>query len=163
MAGRSTLTVTLRVSGVRQTLKAFNELPADANAELRERSLRIAEVIADRASSAARAFSAQTALVAPTVRARRDRVPTVIAGGARRVGRHGSPASAVLFAGEFGQNARSGWFAAPRYAGSTGRQWQPHLGQHSYWFIRTAEESQGYIEREWYAGVDEVLRRWASG
>jgi hypothetical protein len=163
MAKGGVLVMTLRVAGVRQTLKAFDELPKDANQELRDRSLTIAAVVVERSAAAALAHSRQTALVAPTVRAQRDRVPTVIAGGSRRVGRRRRPASELLYAGEFGQNQRSGWYSARRYSESAGRQWQPHLGRHSYWFFRTAEANQDYIEREWYAGVDEVLGRWAAG
>lgn len=163
MAG-TTLTVTVRIDGLRETLDAFQHLPRDASNELRDRSVELAETIAEKARAAGKAEGRQAALVATTVRPARDRVPAVQAGGARRLGRHRAPAYGLLFGSEFGMNRRSGWYAAPQYEG-TGRysQYKPHRGQRGYWFFPTVEGEQDRINREWNQAADAVVRRFSEG
>lgn len=153
---KTALTMTLHVDGLRQVLAGFNTLGKDANKRLREGSLQLAGALATSAQSAARASSPQAALMASTVRAIRDRVPVVSAGGAKRVG--GVPAWAILFGAEFGMNRRSGWYAASRYAGSDGRQFRPHRGRVGYWFFPTVEREQATVWRQWVKVANDVAR-----
>lgn len=155
--GKTTLTVDVNIDGVRETLAAFRALPKDANNELRTASLRLAELLAVKAKIAAIADSPLAALMAPTIKAVRDRVPVIQAGGTRRVGRNKAPASALLFVGEFGMNARSGWYARDRYALSMGYQHRPHGGKTGYWFFPMVEANAAMISREWNAAADQVL------
>jgi hypothetical protein len=74
MATATALTINLRIDGLRQTLAAFRDLPKDASASLRQRTLKLAETFADHAKNAARADSPQATLIAPTIKARKDRV-----------------------------------------------------------------------------------------
>lgn len=159
MAG-SGLVVRLRISGVRETLALLNLLPKEANSELREASQRIARILEGRIRAAATTEGRQAAAVAKTVKARRDRLPTVVAGGARRVGRRRAPAWALLFGSEFGMNQRSGWYARPRYAEETARQYKPHRGRNSYWFFTTVDEEQAEMVRQWRRAADAVVDRW---
>ncbi|PRX48685.1 hypothetical protein B0I33_104503 [Prauserella shujinwangii] len=161
MAAKQGLTVNLYISGLRPTLAAFRELPKDANNELRDRSRELAETLAGRIRTAAQAEGGQAALLARTVKAQRDRVPVVSAGGTRKLGRHRAPAWALLFAAEFGMNKRSGWYARPRYRGSSGRQYPPHSGQDGYWFFPTAREFEPEMGRQWRQAADAIIRRFA--
>lgn len=158
MARKTGLVVSVRIDGVRDVLGAFRRLPKDANTELRKASLKIADAVADEARAAAVTEGRQAALLAPTVKAVRDRVPAVQAGGTKRVGRKKAPAYRLLFAAEFGMNRRSGWYSDPRFEGSTGRQFRPHQGQRGIWFFPSVEAQQSRISREWNEAADEIIR-----
>lgn len=157
------LTVSVSTSGVRQVLKAFAKMPKEASDQLRDRSVALSENLARDVAGAARAHGGQAALMAPTVKAVRDRVPAIAAGGSKRVGRHKTPAHALLFASEFGMNRKSGWYAAPQYRFSRGRQYAPHVGRHSYWFFSTVELHEPEISREWNHAADAIIRAFARG
>lgn len=160
---KTTATMTVAIDGVRETLAAFRALPKDANDQLRERSKALAELLANRARAAGEAEGSQAALVARTVTARRDRVPVVQAGGTRKLGRFKAPAYALLFASEFGMNARSGWYASRRYRRSTGFQYHSHTGRDGLWFFPAVEAARPMINREWNAAADEIIRAFAGG
>ncbi len=116
---RQAITFTVHIDGVRTTLRAFRELPADASKRLREESLKLAEVLAQKARADGMADAApQSKLVATTVKATRDRVPAIQAGGTKRLGRHRAPA--------FGLPGASGR-STPRLR----RPPVPHLGRSS--------------------------------
>lgn len=161
MPPRSGLTVRVRIEGVREILRALKELPPEAQDLLRTRSMRIAETLAVKIRSAA-LWDPQSALMAPTVKAKRDRVPVIQAGGKKRVGRNRTPADKILFGSEFGMNKRSGWYAASRFSDSFGRQYRPHVGAHSYWFFRTVDDDAPRISREWRSMSDDLIRRWGA-
>ncbi|TDD98896.1 hypothetical protein [Jiangella asiatica] len=146
---RTSLTMTVRVDGVHETLDAFRDLPKDANDQLRDRAQRLAQLLADRATQSGRAEGRQARLVATTVKARRDRVPVVEAGGTKRLGRNRAPAFKLLFGSEFGSR---------RY-----RQFRPHLGRGSYWFFKTIESEEALISREWNAAADEIIDEFTRG
>jgi hypothetical protein len=158
VAKKTSLIVSVRIEGVRDTLAAFRKLPKDANTALRKASLTIAEAVATEARAGAVAEGAQAALLAPTVKAVRDRVPAVQAGGTKRVGRKRAPAYKLLFAAEFGMNRRSGWYSDPRFEGSEGRQFKPHQGQKGLWFFPSVEAQQSRISREWNEAADEIIQ-----
>jgi hypothetical protein len=168
MASSGGLRVNVRVDGVREVLAAFRRLPADANRELRESSVRIADTLAQRIRAAAAADSRQSAAVAPTVKAVKDRVPAVQAGGAKKVTRPNASgrratASNLLFGSEFGATRHFGWYAKARYFDSTARQFRPHSGASSFWFFDTVERNQNTISDEWNQAADEIVRLWGSG
>ena len=112
------ISISLHVEGARETLAAFRRLPKDANNALRDRSLELAQALSTKVASAARSDSGQSALIAPTVKARRDRIPFIEAGGSTRVGRNRVPAYKVIFGSEFGAR--------------TLPQYRPHVGKGSY-------------------------------
>lgn len=157
------LTVSVRIDGARDTLAAFRALPKDASTSLRRRTLEVSELLATRIATAARNEGRQAALIAGTVKARRDRVPTIQAGGARRVGRNRAPAYGVLFGSEFGMNARSGWYAAAKYDDSFGSQYKPHRGRSSYWFFRTVDDNMDEVAAAWRKVADDIERSFAGG
>jgi hypothetical protein len=146
---RDALTVKVRITGLRETLAAFRDLPKVASAELRDAAGRIAETIARSASSRGRVSSKRSALMADTVKVARDRVPAVTVGGSARVGSRDAPAWALVFGDEFG--ARS-------YP-----QFRDHLGSRGYWFFTTIEGEEQRISEEWNRAADEIIRRWSAG
>lgn len=142
------LTVTLHVEGVKDTLDKFNELPKEANDAIKDRATEIARPVAERVRSAAKSRP-QDALLAPTVRVRRDRLPVVIAGGAKKVGRNRVPAYKVLFGSEFGSNHL--------------KQFRPHLGQAGYWFFPTIEDAGREISDAWNQAAGDVIDEFTEG
>jgi hypothetical protein len=149
VAANKPLTMRVRITGVHETLAAFRNLPKDATVELREAAGRIAERIAVSARAAGMSSSAQSALVAPSVRVARDRVPVVQVGGAGQVGRRNTPMWKILFGAEFG--ARS-------Y-----RQFRRHRGAKGYWFFSTIEGNEGQIAAEWNKAADTIISKWGAG
>lgn len=142
---RTTFNASVRVEGLQETLRAFNRLPKDANTELRKQSLALAQSLADAARAAGTSDAApQSRLVAPTVKARRDRVPAVAVGGTKRVGRNRVPVWRVLFGSEFGSN---------RF-----RQFQrSHSGRKGYWFFPTVEREGDQISKAWLKAADDII------
>lgn len=161
--GKSTLTLTVELEGVRDTLRALRALPKEASDQLRVETLALSTRLAEKVQAAARAQGGQARAVAVTVKARRDRVPVIVAGGAKRVGRKRSPAYGLLFGSEFGMNGRSGWYAASRYRASRGRQYRPHHGRHSYWFFKTVEANESEIAAAWRRVADDVVAKFSEG
>lgn len=157
-AKKQTLKIEVRIEGARETLDAFNRLEKSANAALRERSMALAEKLAGKVQAAGRASGKQAAAVAATVKARRDRIPVIEAGGSKRVTTSKVPASDIVFGSEFGGNRRTGWYGANRFAPSAGRQFRPHLGRGSYWFYETVYDSQAEIADAWSAAADDIQR-----
>lgn len=142
------ITFTFAVDGLREVLDAFNRLPKEANAELREAAGRIAALLAVSIQAAAAAEGRQAARLGDTVKVRRDRVPSVQIGGTRRLfhGRKdgtGREAFRVLFGSEFGSN--------------TGHGFKRHRGQQGYWIFPTVERKQSQIADEWLAAADRIV------
>src|SRR5690554_7472824 len=144
--------MSVRLEGARETLAAFNKLPKDASKQLRERSLKLATVLADRIKAAAEAdVSPQAKLWAPTVRPVRDRTPSIRIGGTRKVGRRRVPARGILFGSEFGSNQYS-QFGKPHHG-------QEPLGT----AFGVAHRNSDDIAREWHAAADEVIAQFTAG
>ena len=144
MAGKQQLTIGIRIDGARETLAAFRRLPREASEALRIRSGELATALAGKVAGAARSDSPQSALMAPTVKARRDRVPVIEAGGAKPVGSRGTAAFLILFGSEFGSR---------QY-----RQFRPHLGRDSYWMFRTVDENETAVAAAWELVVVDIQR-----
>lgn len=157
MAAARSLSISITVEGARETLAAFRRLPKDANDSLRDRSKRLSEVLATRVRAAAVLEGSQAAIVAPTVKAVRDRVPAITAGGNERVGKRRVPAHKLVFASEFGAKRRFGWYSAYRYRNSAGRQYRKHLGNHSYWFFTTVEANSATVSATWHRVAKDIV------
>ena len=150
------ITVSVRISGARETLAAFRALPKDASDELREANKQISDDLAGEIRTAAAGSDEQSALMVPSIRAKRDRVPSVEAGGNRRVGKQKrrskgqgpTRASDILFGANFGASFL--------------KQFRPHTGagEDDYWFFRTVEANDERIAGEWGDAADRVLTKW---
>jgi hypothetical protein len=145
------LTITLEIEGVRETLAAFRELPKQATDKLRDAAGEIADELVPAVRGAARSDrSPQSALVASTVKVRRDRVPVLVAGGAKRLGVNRAPAYKLLFGSEFGSD-RLGQFH------------KPHQGQEGSWFFPVVEAEAARIAAGWNAAADAIIREFNGG
>ncbi len=146
MAAKQSLTIRISISGVREVLAALNQLPKDATVELKAAALELSRHIADEARQAGVNEGRQAALVATTVRATKDRLPVVVAGGSKKLGRNRQPAYKLLFGSEFGASV------LPQY--------KPHLGRDSYWFFKTIETNTVEIQKRWLDAADEVIKKF---
>lgn len=146
---KGTLVLTIHASGVKETLRAYRKLPKEANKALREDTLALSKDLATKVAAAGVAEGGQAALVAKTVKARKDRVPVIAAGGVRKVGSRRAPAYKVLFGSEFGATYL--------------KQYKPHLGRGSYWFYKTVEKNQRRILRAWTKVADKVAKEFRRG
>lgn len=150
MAG-ATMRGSIEVEGLRPLLSAMNKLPKDMNGRLRDASQEIATDEAAAIQAAGRSSDAQSRLVAPTVRARRDRVPAIVGGGAKRLAAEGRPKAMVIFFGaEFGGRKRK-----------TTQQFRPHKGKQGYWFWPTLRRDEDRMVGTWLDAVDGVLDEWS--
>jgi hypothetical protein len=147
---KKTITLNVKIDGVRETLKAFNQLPKDAANELRAAALELSKQLASAAAASGRAEGSQAGLVATTVKAAKDRVPVVTAGGVKRLGRNKKPAYKLLFGSEFGSDNYE--------------QYRPHLGRGgSYWFYQTIQDEQTAIADAWSKAANEIIRKFERG
>jgi hypothetical protein len=149
VAGKQ-LVINVRIEGVRETLAAFRGMPKEASDELRKASTDLANMLAIDARAAGVAEGSQAALVAGTVKAARDRVPVVQAGGAKRLGSRRAPAWKLLFGSEFGSNVYSQF---PR----------AHQGRDGIWFFPTIEANSGPIAARWREAADRTIAAFAKG
>lgn len=149
--GKTALVVTVKVDGVAEALAAFKYLPKDAAKRLRTETVKLVEDLAARARADGMAdASPQSRLVATTVKAERDRVPVISAGGTKRLGHNRAPAYKLLFGSIFGSNAY--------------RQFhRPHAGRNAYWFFPIVEEEFPRIAGAWKNVVDGIVRDFSEG
>jgi len=95
--------------------RALRKLGPEASAQLRDASILIATHVADEAKARALRAPGPAHLVAPSIKARRDRVPVVVMGSSRRLpARSGKPRTGdrqlvrdVMWGAEFGGKART--------------------------------------------------------
>lgn len=147
------LVVDVKIDGLRETLRAFRELPKEASVEMRDEAGKIAQDMAGWISSAASADSRQSALLAGTVKVRRDRVPVVEIGGTAKVGtgtgRSKGRAYQILFGANFGSRS------FPQF-----RQW---AGKgNDYFVFKNIEAHEREIENRYLDAADRVIAKWSS-
>ncbi|MFI6160395.1 hypothetical protein ACIA59_10645 [Micromonospora haikouensis] len=142
--------ITARVTGDRAAVAALRRLGSSGDRELREANRRIASLLAAAAAASARSDSRQAALMAPTIRVQQSRgLPQVVVGGNTLVGRRRKPAHKILFGSEFGSDNL--------------RQFRPHLGAGSYWFLATIEEQSSAIAAEHRQAADRLAADFERG
>lgn len=138
------------VDGLKPMLDRIRALPKTAQNEIREASQAIADDEAARIRGAGARFGGLAARVAPTVKSRRDRIPAIVGGGAKRVGDDGKGRSGDLFFGaEFGGRGRR-----------RTQQFLPHRGTEGYWFFAQLREDQDRMMERWMQVVDAIAREW---
>lgn len=150
------LKFTVRIEGANEVIRALDKLPADAQDAMRAQAKDIATSLADFIKIAGRGHSRQAARAAATVREANQGVwPAITASNTGR-------AKGLLFGSVFGMKRHTGWYGKPRYSRSRGHQFGAYIGYPGYWFFKTAEERQPWIESEWHKAADEVVRRWSA-
>ena len=154
------IAVSLRIDGARATLAAFSKLGRDANKALRTANKEISRDLEREIQGAARSSDAQSAAVAPSVKAGSDRVPNVTAGGRRLAtkqrrrsrGQRKTQAGDLLFGSNFGATY------LPQF-----RRHNGGAGSEDYWFFSTVEENEPRIVEQWEDAADRLLTEWGSG
>ncbi|MFV0446390.1 MAG: hypothetical protein ACK5Q5_22685 [Planctomycetaceae bacterium] len=129
-------------------MRTLNHLPRTATREILEAAKAIAIDEAGRIRG--RASTAQQRAVAPSVRARSDRFPAIIAGGARRAVSGGGRVSEVFFGAEFGGRGRK-----------TTQQFQPHRGTRGYFVYPTFRADEDRMMKRWEQAVKAIEREWS--
>lgn len=156
---------TIKFRNVDGLYKTLATLTKEASGELRTESLAIAGDVATKAAGLARDVGGVATLVAPTLKARRDRIPKVAMGGTKRLPpiggrpRHGAEQTVgdVIYGAEFGGGRRP-----------TTRQfkpWRGNKGDAGYFLWPTVRaEYDTVVERYGEAlmrAVDKAARRSA--
>lgn len=144
------LTYRIKLTGLDETLAAFKRLPKEANQRLRLESQQIARKLADAVQRAAAAEGGQWGILARTVKAKKDRVPVVQAGGTTRLGRNRKQAYKLLFGAEFGATFLHQF--KPRTPGNVG-----------YVFFPTARREQPEIDAAWNRVAEDIERAFGEG
>lgn len=154
------LKVKVRIEGLRETLRAFDEMSKGANNRLRDGSMEIAGKLMRAQQVAGAALGRQARFVSSRgLRVERDRAPVVSVGR-----RGGAKVKALLFGSEFGMTRHTGWYNHRRYNNLPNPQFFPHRGRgHSYWFFATAEAMQPEIESGWRDIADKIADDWGRG
>ena len=134
-------------------LRRLNKLPKTAQQEVREIAKSIAADEAERIRAKASASSKQAAAISQFIVARRDRVPSIQAGGkaqARVAG--GATRGEVFFGAEFGGQKRK-----------TTMQFRPHKGKEGYFFYPTLREDADRMVERWLGAIKAIEREWGQG
>ena len=148
---RTSMTIKVQIDGATETLKAFRDLPQQATDKLRDAAGEIAAELGNQVRADARSnASPQLALVAQTVRVRRDRIPVLLAGGTKRLGVNRVPAYKLLFGSEFGSD---------RFAQFHKR----HQGQKGSWFFAAVDAEAARISAAWNAAADAIIQEFNGG
>lgn len=148
---KRTLTLTIRIDGLKEALAAFRKMPKEANDALRDASEEIAaKLVPDLQSAARRDRSPQSRLIASTIKKQRDRVPVVTAGGTKRLGSRRTPAWKLLFGSEFGSNRH------PQFH-------KRHTGTEGSWFFPTVDDQAPMIAKEWNEAADRIVEAFSKG
>ena len=140
--------VDLYVEGLNEVLSAFRRLPKEAGNELRAASTIIAErhmvpAWKDAATTYAGNWGPK---IAASVRAKRDRLPSLNIGYAKKVYRGGASSIMTRYPANRGTRGAAGDRAAP-------------FGEGSNWMDKVRSYQPAAI-REWGQAVDDIVRKW---
>jgi len=147
---------TIEVAGLNESVRAFSKYGKDANAELRDAAQLEVNKVAPMLVAAMTADGGPSALVATSIVARRDRYPTLKAGGAKAIGgkKRGRRARAgdLFFGAEFGGRGRR-----------TTQQFRPWKGTTGYAFYPTLRRHTGDIVDGYRTALNRLATKWARG
>ena len=163
---RTTIRFQPDLKDLRGLLKALNKMDDDSKKALKDDVASISAWTAGAIKMSGYVGSpmpAQTAIVAQTVRANKDRIPNVSIGGSRGRASGGANAGVLLFGNEFGSdrntfgsagNFPNGGYKFPARTPREGR------GNKGYWIFPTLKALQPEITRCWKNAVGEVYENW---
>jgi len=144
----------IEVYGLNKMLADMRQLPKEAQDELRKESKDIAtRLMVPYWKAAAGQAGPWGGEIAATVRAKRDRIPSVSIGSNRRRFSGGASPTAVRFpshAGPSGRAAAGGTLPATFYRNATG--WMQQMGKYKPQALK-----------EWLSAVDRIKRRFERG
>jgi hypothetical protein len=162
------------IEGVNATLRAYSKLGKEARAATKDEVMKVAEIVGKKTAAAGRARGGRDALVAGTMKVRRDRVPIVEYGGKRRSGVSGGATfNQLVYGMEFGSigmgaratdrasgrpsNNTPGW----RFPARTARKGR--TGNVGYWIFPTASTMGPEIADLWLKALDKIAKEWGDG
>jgi hypothetical protein len=131
------------IKGLPQLLRLLNKIPKDLQAEVRDASQAIANDLVSGAKSAAHTPLQRKA--ANALKAKRDRVPVVKAGGMAG----DVPVKDIFYGAEFGGGARP-----------TTQQFLSHKGRSGYFLYPTARARGRRYAEMWAEAVDKAFKDW---
>ena len=146
------LTITIDHADAGPLLDAFSVLPRELKTAVRDASELIADAEASRLQAAARADSKQSALVAPSIVAKRGDHPMIVAGGTTRIPGRRARFGDILFGAEFGGGKTRATM-----------QFRPHLGREGYWLFPTLREDSDEIVATYEAAIETAKERAGLG
>ena len=163
---RKTIYMKPDMSELRGVLAALSAMGKEANYGLKDEVQSISRWTAQGLvyASYGALMPKQAAIVATTIRANRDRVPSVTIGGSRGRASGGANAGQLLYGNEFGgeRNAYGNATAFPnggyRFPARSPREGKGNKG---YWIFPTLVEMQPTIRKRWKDAVDTVMDHWA--
>jgi hypothetical protein len=137
------------VDGLNDVLRGFRALPKEASAELRTASQAVADKhMAPAWRNAALNYAGPWGqVIADSVKVKRDRVPAVNIGGARKKFSGGASPTMVRYPSDKGNQGRAG-DATPSAFGE-GTSWMANVKQY-----------QGGALQEWAKAVDQIVMKW---
>lgn len=142
------------VDGLNEILRAFRKLPKEASQELRQASQAVADKhMAPAWREAALSYAGPWGqVIADSVRVKKDRVPAVNIGGARKKFSGGASATMVRYLSDKGNRGRAGSGARDRVpkAFGQGTDWMDNVRQY-----------QGGAMQEWAKAVDQIVLKWS--
>ena len=164
---RTTIRFQPDLRDLRGLLKALNKMDDDSKKALKDDVASISAWTAGAIKMSGYVGSPmprQTAIVASTVRANKDRIPNVTIGGSRGRASGGANAGILLFGNEFGSdrntfgsagNFPNGGYKFPARTPREGR------GNRGYWIFPTLKALQPEITRRWKQAVGTVYGEWS--
>jgi hypothetical protein len=163
---KSTIKFQPNMKDLRGLLNALNKMDDESKTVLKDQVTSISAWTASgikMAGYVGAPVPAQTAVVAQTVRANKDRIPNVTIGGSRGRVSGGANAGILLYGNEFGSdrntygskgNFPNGGYKFPARTPREGR------GNKGYWIFPTLKAMQPEITRRWKAAVGDVYKNW---
>jgi len=141
----------LEIFGLTSLLRDMRNLPKEAQNELRVSSKDIAgRLMVPAYKQAAMQAGPWGGAIAATVRAKRDRVPSVSIGSNRRAFSGGASPTMARFPSHAGNQGRSSATMPPAFGSGTG--WMRSMGKY-----------KGAALREWLDAVDRIKRKFERG
>lgn len=155
----------------RDLMEAFKKMPKEAQADLRGRNKLMVSKLAHKIQQAA-AYAPnprQAQALAKSVRATRDRVPSIIIGGARKapVKRKATPGSPkptysdLLYGSEFGQTDSPS--SKTKFPQGGMKFWYLSApmgrGRRGYFIFPTLRKNQETIRRDFFSTIDKVIKK----
>jgi hypothetical protein len=135
----------VRIEGLGRLMRALRELPKEAQAEMRDEAAKIAEAhMAPAWRAAAGEAGPWGERIGSSVRVRRDRIPAVQIGYARRAFSGGASTSMIRYPSHKGPD-RGAMFTATSWMSGVKR--------------RYIAQAMG----DWGESIDRVVRRWNTG
>ena len=146
-------TAQIQIVGLNNLLRDLKKLDKEAQDELREASKDIASrLMVPAYQNAADQAGPWGGEIAATVKAKRDRIPTVTIGARRRVFSGGASATTVRYPSNSGIRGRSGAAGLMPSAFGSGYGWMKKMGAY-----------KGDALGEWLKAIDRVKRKFEAG